>query len=69
MQNAIPTIEVEELRFTESVVLYEDDYSWYDFPEHNDYAVLCVSFGCAADNNYDVIEDIDSHNHPLRRVD
>ena len=32
MQNAIPTIEVEELRFTESVVLYEDDYSWYDFP-------------------------------------
>lgn len=42
---------VVELEFTDTVVLEEGDYAWYDmYGEHD---VLTWTFGSAADNNYD----------------
>lgn len=46
----LPTIEVEELNISETIVLKEDDYSWYEFYGEQ---CLCVTYGCPADNNWD----------------
>jgi hypothetical protein len=50
MNNAIPTIEVEELHIQEHVVLSGDDYSWYEI--HGELC-LCIVFDSPADNNWD----------------
>lgn len=49
MPAPLPTYPVEELHM-EQITLFEDDYSWYLV--HGTYE-MCVSFGSAADNNWD----------------
>lgn len=48
VRTALPTIEVEELPISETIVLGEHDYSWYEFYGE---LCLCVAHGSPAYNN------------------